>query len=138
MEQKSILAGSARLGSLCSIWSWISNNAGDYNKYEYIDFEESSKKVEARLDSSPTSDDGDLCSPVDSSLMALSTASVSTQKKRRTMQLQGFIGKQEVLILVDSGSVSSFISESVVQQLSHPEIFEFQDVIKIKNKTTIF
>ena len=26
---------------------------GDYNKYEYIDFEESSKKVEARLDSSP-------------------------------------------------------------------------------------
>jgi len=22
--------------------------------------------------------------------------------------------------------------------LSHPEIFEFQDVIKIKNKTTIF
>jgi len=63
-----------------------------------------------------TSDDGDLCSPVDSSLMALSTASVPTQKKRRTMQLQGFIGKQEVLILVDSGSVSSFISESVVQQ----------------------
>ena len=54
MEQKSILAGSARLGSLCSIWSCISNNAGDYNKYEYIDFEESSKKVEARLDSTPT------------------------------------------------------------------------------------
>jgi len=25
-----------------------------------------------------------------------------------------------------------------IKQLSHPEIFEFQDVIKIKNKTTIF
>ena len=26
----------------------------------------------------------------------------------------------------------------VAEYLSHPEIFEFQDVIKIKNKTTIF
>ena len=31
-----------------------------------------------------------------------------------------------------------FLQESVDDVMSHPEIFEFQDVIKIKNKTTIF
>jgi len=30
------------------------------------------------------------------------------------------------------------LEELQMQMLSHPEIFEFQDVIKIKNKTTIF
>lgn len=65
-------------------------------------------------------DESDLGSPADSSLMAVSDAVPSQPKKRRTMQLQGLIGKHEVLVLVDSGSITSFISEAVVHQLQLP------------------
>ena len=67
-----------------------------------------------------SSEDGDLANPTDSSLMALSDSTAPSQKKRKTMQLQSLVGKQEVLILVDSGSVSSFISGAVVQQQHLP------------------
>lgn len=40
--------------------------------------------------------------------------------KRRTMRLHGTIDIQEVLILVDSGSVGSFISENLAAQLQYP------------------
>jgi len=36
------------------------------------------------------------------------------------------------------GAMSLTTTARVVHSMSHPEIFEFQDVIKIKNKTTIF
>lgn len=66
-----------------------------------------------------TSDDELLTSPVDSSLMAVAPTQ-PVLKKRRTMQFKGLIGKQEVLILVDFGSVASFVSSSVVQQQQLP------------------
>jgi hypothetical protein len=39
------------------------------------------------------------------------TTSMSNEKrKNRTLRLQGFIGKQEILILLDSESAGTFIS----------------------------
>lgn len=54
-------------------------------------------------------------------VMAIGDAPVSCSVKRKTMRLQGCIGKQEVLILVDSGSVGSFISEALAAQLQYPQ-----------------
>jgi hypothetical protein len=50
------------------------------------------------------------------SLSAVSTAS----KGVRTLQFQGILRQQAVLILLDSGSTSSFISSQLVSQLSLP------------------
>lgn len=36
--------------------------------------------------------------------------------KRQTMRFRGFVGKQEILILLDSGSVATFVSEQLVSQ----------------------
>ena len=72
------------------------------------------------LDVSDTdsSDSDDLTTPLDSSLMAVSSPSMTkSTTKRRTMQLRGMIGKQDVLVLVDSGSISSFVSADLVHQL---------------------
>ena len=63
-----------------------------------------------------TSDSEDLTTPETSSLMAVSDPATTIPTKRRTMQLRGMIGKQEVLALVDSGSISSFISSDLVKK----------------------
>ena len=44
----------------------------------------------------------------------------TTQKKRQTIRFRGCIGKQEVLILLDSGSVGTFISQQVAYRISQP------------------
>jgi hypothetical protein len=62
-----------------------------------------------------SSDEGDLTTPADSSLMSVASPS-KAGSRRRTMQFKGMIGKQEVLLLVDSGSITSFISEEVAKQ----------------------
>jgi len=46
--------------------------------------------------------DDDITTPLDSSLMVVSPPTVPSPIKRRTMQFRGLIGKQEVLVLVDS------------------------------------
>ena len=56
------------------------------------------------------------------------------------------IGKLKYLIGPASGMIihpllnvgSGWSRHAAAEWLSHPEIFEFQDVIKIKNKITIF
>ena len=40
--------------------------------------------------------------------------------RRKTMRLLGKIGRQQVLILVDSGSIGTFVSTSLVQKLKLP------------------
>ena len=45
-----------------------------------------------------------------------SDPSVKTSK-RRTMKILGKVGKQQVLILVDSGSIGTFVSEELVKRL---------------------
>jgi hypothetical protein len=37
-------------------------------------------------------------------------------KKRKTMRFHGMVGKKELLILLDSGSAGTFISEQVANQ----------------------
>jgi hypothetical protein len=39
--------------------------------------------------------------------------------KRRTMRFRGYVGKQELLILLDSGSAGTFISEEVARKFQH-------------------
>jgi hypothetical protein len=42
-------------------------------------------------------------------------------KKRKTVRFQGFIGKQELLILLDSGSTTTFISKEFAAKLYQQE-----------------
>lgn len=43
-------------------------------------------------------------------------------KRRRTLKLCGQIGKQQILILVDSGSVGTFVSDALVHRLQLPTV----------------
>jgi hypothetical protein len=49
--------------------------------------------------------------------MAIGDKIVPLNTKRKTMKLSGYIGDMQVLILVDSGSVGSFVSSAVVDKL---------------------
>ena len=57
----------------------------------------------------------DTTTATNSPVMVVSDAAQVPPAKRRTMQLKGLMGKQKVLILVDSGSIASFVSDNVVQ-----------------------
>lgn len=57
------------------------------------------------------------CEVLEETVMAVGHATLSDQAKRRTMKLCGQIGGKEVLILVDSGSVASFISTQLADSL---------------------
>lgn len=50
-------------------------------------------------------------------VMAINSISLQSKHKRRTMKLYGKVGHQDVLILVDSGSVGSFISDKLASKL---------------------
>lgn len=57
---------------------------------------------------------------VEEAVMALSDVQPSenvtlSSSKRQTVKFRGFIGKQEILILLDSGSIGTFVSEQLVQ-----------------------
>lgn len=65
------------------------------------------------------SDSDDITTPVGNYLMAVSDDSLSLKKHRRTMQFRGLIGKLEVLILVDSSSEYSFVSEDIVSKVQY-------------------
>ena len=53
-------------------------------------------------------------------VMAVGHSDVSALPKRRTMKLHGRVGKLEIFILVDSGSVGTFISDILANQLQLP------------------
>lgn len=38
-------------------------------------------------------------------------------RKRKTMRFQGFVGKQQIIVLLDSSSASTFISDALTSQL---------------------
>jgi hypothetical protein len=50
-------------------------------------------------------------------VMAIGDKIVPLNTKRKTMKLSGYIGDMQVLILVDSGSVGSFVSSAVADKL---------------------
>jgi hypothetical protein len=52
----------------------------------------------------------------DSILSVQTQPSVQLQKRRKTMRFRGLVGKQDLLILLDSGSAGTFISQAVAQQ----------------------
>ena len=52
-------------------------------------------------------------------VMAVEHSVADTAVKRKTMRLCGQIGNIQALILVDSGSVGSFISQQLASQLTH-------------------
>lgn len=79
--------------------------------------------IEELLDALEHTDDCDSCPSDDEQendvVIAIGDSKSQVTSKRRTMRLQGTIGNHEVLILVDSGSVGSFISESLADQLKY-------------------
>ncbi|WVZ96404.1 hypothetical protein U9M48_042044, partial [Paspalum notatum var. saurae] len=52
-------------------------------------------------------------------VMVVDSASVPSSLKRKTMRLHGKIGSRDILVLVDSGSVGTFISASLASQLEY-------------------
>jgi hypothetical protein len=54
---------------------------------------------------------------LEDAVMAIEHLDTSVLAKRRTLKLHGRVGKIEILILVDSGSVGTFISEALAQRL---------------------
>lgn len=51
-------------------------------------------------------------------VQAPSSSGIAAPKKRKTMRFRGFIGKQEILILLDSGSMSTSIREDLANSLN--------------------
>lgn len=50
-------------------------------------------------------------------VMVVGHSDTATLARRRTLKLLGHVGKTETLILVDSGSVGTFISEGLASRL---------------------
>jgi hypothetical protein len=67
--------------------------------------------------------------------MHLSSAATSGTQPKRTMRLLGFIGKRQVLILIDSGSSSNFISEELATSLQCDIVDLPPAVVTIANGT---
>jgi len=78
--------------------------------------------IEELWDAIGSDDDAPLSETDDSEeievVMAVSSAVPTEQHKRKTMRLLGTVQGREVLILVDSGSIGTFISTSLATQLS--------------------
>lgn len=64
--------------------------------------------------------DGDSKSSEEEVLMSISHWAAMRLQGERTIKLQGYVGNQEVLVLIDSGSSGNFISETLVQRLQYP------------------
>ena len=64
-----------------------------------------------------TDEDSESTLDSESPLLAISDKPDTKQVTRRTMKLLGTIGKQQVLILVDSGSIGTFVNSALVQKL---------------------
>jgi hypothetical protein len=69
-----------------------------------------------QMEAGQSTTDGD-ASDSDTELLALSFSGVAGTTINKTMRLQGLCGKQELLILIDSGSSGSFISEQYVAKV---------------------
>lgn len=84
--------------------------------------------VHSESDPDYNSDDEDAKASVGQVVMSVSQTPstlvlTGEKKKNRTLKLQGYIGKQEILILVDSGSAGNFINQELANQLkqaTHP------------------
>lgn len=67
---------------------------------------------------SPEHSDGeDLNTSSDEEILSLSVEALEGFQGKKTIRLQGLVHKQEVLILIDSGSSSTFISAAAAKRL---------------------
>lgn len=73
-----------------------------------------------QLDGSNEGDNDGSIHDSDEELLSLSQHAVEGLQVKKTMRFQGLIGNCELLILVDSGSSTTFIAEELVQQLQLP------------------
>lgn len=64
-----------------------------------------------------SSDDVNSNSSSDEEVLSLSLEAMEGLQGKKTTRIQGLINKQEVLILIDSGSSSTFISNTATQKL---------------------
>lgn len=62
-------------------------------------------------------DGSDSASDNDDLMLLAATSSQNTAQKKHTIRLQGAVGKHDILILIDSGSVASFISTDLAAKL---------------------
>jgi len=70
------------------------------------------------IDPNSESDTSDIDpdSTTDCVLSVQDLPSEKLKKRRKTMRFKGLVGKQELLILLDSGSAGTFVSQAVAQQ----------------------
>jgi hypothetical protein len=55
-------------------------------------------------------------------ILAVQSPTSETKGRRQTLKLLAHIGKQQVLVLVDSGSIGTFVSDKLVQTLKLPVV----------------
>lgn len=65
----------------------------------------------------PTEQDSSDSSDEDEAVFSLSQSAAVGVQGKKTVKLHGIVNSQEILILIDSGSSSSFISESTAHRL---------------------
>ncbi|WVZ71633.1 hypothetical protein U9M48_020200 [Paspalum notatum var. saurae] len=70
-----------------------------------------------QLDTSPEASNTESS---DDEVLCLSQCAAAGVQGKRAMRLQGLINKQEILILIDSGSSSTFINSATAKQLALP------------------
>lgn len=61
---------------------------------------------------------GDSDSDEGAKVSSISEVSTSKMKRHKTIRLLGMIGQQQILVLIDYGSVGTFVSEAMVQRLT--------------------
>jgi len=83
----------------------------------------------------PTDDNSDTASDEEnnSETPVLAIDTKAPLLRRKTMRLLGKIGKQQILILVDSGSIGTFVSTSLVQKLKLPVTDCAESIFKSAN-----
>jgi hypothetical protein len=73
------------------------------------------------LEEEPTRPSDSVSNSSDEEILALSAEAIAGVQGKKTMKLQGMINNIEILILVDSGSTSTFISTNMANKLSYDQ-----------------
>jgi hypothetical protein len=97
------------------VWGQYSPQHRCPNQIQFHVLEEWLNAMDSSGTDSDTSDKGAGDGPEE--ILSLSVAAIEGVQGKKTMRLQGLIQHQEVLILVDSGSSSTFIRAELVQEL---------------------
>lgn len=75
--------------------------------------------------------------PADQQLMAISVQALQGSEHRGSMRMLGQIQSKEILILVDSGSTASFISEKVAADLPNVKLLPISVQVKVADGSVL-